>query len=375
MISILKTIAAIATVVSAGKPTMTDEQIGAANLDTMTRLEHESQAHIIEFFDAKLFKQLVMSSGKKRPYDVVVLWTLPAKEAEERCKHCLTAERNLPKVVHSFEVDRRSSHHETVPRRVFFVIQHLDFGNNREMATVFTSKYKYTTIPWLSVQMRRDKPYSVGEPLVQPQHQWNVMPSEVATGPKLLNFVNKVLATDVEFKLTLSQLIYSNLVVCGVLLGFLLFIVLAYPLLVKPLLWFKLALAVTFVSIAGITYNMTNKPRPPKYEEEPGDPSKVKLYFARHTLGFQFQYEGYIFAAITLGAGLGLLFVTLAPKVTQNGIFIRVAAYSLLAAVFVAEAKLLDIYRLKAGSYEPSFWPKEGDLMKGSLAANQGNSI
>ena len=365
----------ILALVSAGKPQLTSEQIGAANRDHMERLERESENGIIEFQSKDLFKLLVMSSGKKRPYDVVILWTLPAKEAEERCKHCLTADQNFPKVVHSFEVDRRSSNHETVPRRVFFVIQHLDFSNNKEMASIFTGPFKYTTIPWLTVLIRRDKPFSAGEPLVPASHHWNVLPSEVASGPRMLNFVNKVLATDVEFKLTLSQIIYSNLVVCGVLLGFLLLIVVAYPLLVKPLLWFKLAMAVTFASIAGITYNMTTKPRPPKYEEEHGDPSKVKLYFARNTGGFQFQYEGYIFAAIVLGAGLGLLLVTLAPKVTQNGIIIRVAAYSLLAAVVVAETKLLDIYRLKSSYYGPTFWPKESELFKGSLAANQGNTI
>jgi hypothetical protein len=107
-------------------------------------------------------------------------------------------------------------------------------------------------------------------------------------------------------------------VVCGVILAVILLIVLIYPILTEPFVWFILALNVTYVSTAGIMYIKTSKPTPPKYLEEDGDPSKVKEYFARNTTGYQFQYEGFIFAGIVMLVGIGLLLVTLIPKWVKN---------------------------------------------------------
>jgi hypothetical protein len=73
--------------------------------------------------------------------------------------------------------------------------------------SMFTEVFKYSTIPWFTVNLKRDKPYEIGEKLIKDGAEWNVLPSQVASGPMILNFLNKALATDVEFKLTISQMI------------------------------------------------------------------------------------------------------------------------------------------------------------------------
>jgi len=154
-----------------------------------------------------------------------MFWNLAPEVAEERCEHCLLAEKHFHQVVYSFIQDRKKRH-EIEQRKVFFGLWHID-QDNEDMTDLFMNFHGYSTIPWLTV-IQENTHRQPGEPFVSPSHEWNILATDTFTGMKQLDFVNNALSTDVEFKLTMKQLILSNLVITGGLTAFVCIVVFGY---------------------------------------------------------------------------------------------------------------------------------------------------
>ena len=82
-----------------------------------------------------------------RPYDAIVFFNLDAKEQEERCQHCTTAEKYYQQAAYSFRNDQGAG---TGEREIFFFRFHLNLSDPDSMY-IFANVHRYSTIPWLSV--------------------------------------------------------------------------------------------------------------------------------------------------------------------------------------------------------------------------------
>jgi hypothetical protein len=76
----------------------------------------------------------------------------------------------------------------------------------------------------------------------------------------MVEFINNALKTDVRFKLTLQQLIKTNLVIVGALGGIISIIVFAYDILMIQWIWLAIACTVWVISSGGVVHNKVMNP-------------------------------------------------------------------------------------------------------------------
>jgi hypothetical protein len=77
-------------------------------------------------------------------------------EAEERCHHCLGAEKGFHLSAFSYAPERfKKAEEKSKPRKIFFVLFRLD-TNNGELINIFSNEHHKSTIPWLSISAERD---------------------------------------------------------------------------------------------------------------------------------------------------------------------------------------------------------------------------
>mmetsp|Transcript_15345 Transcript_15345/g.23634 ORF Transcript_15345/g.23634 Transcript_15345/m.23634 type:complete len:234 (+) Transcript_15345:3-704(+) len=231
MIKILLLLATLAVTLAADKKGEKYlEKLGQQRLMDMQALEHKSEVdNIIIFEDIQTYQNLVLQY-ENRPYHVVVLFNLKPEEQQERCEHCMITEQQFSQLAYSFVQDR-SAKHETEQKPVFFVIFHLD---SDEKISLFTGFHGHTTIPILSVSAADEHHGEHDFSHVRfftTDNEWEIIPGDIVTGLKQIEFVNNALRTDVQLKLTLKQMLKANLMITGILGGLVCLVVFGYPLL------------------------------------------------------------------------------------------------------------------------------------------------
>ena len=133
------------------------EKLGQQKLHEMEQLEEKSTIGdgIILIEDANLYRKLVLQT-ESRPYDVIILFNLIPSEAEERCHHCIGAEKGFHLSAFSYAPERfKKAEEKSKPRKIFFVLFRLD-TNNGDLINIFSNEHHKATIPWLSISAERD---------------------------------------------------------------------------------------------------------------------------------------------------------------------------------------------------------------------------
>lgn len=145
------------------------------------------------------------------------------------------------------------------------------------------------------------------------------MASDGFSGPKILEFMNNILATDVQFKVTMKQMLFSNLMVSLVVMGAVLFVILAYDVLIEPAVWFYLSMLVFFVSMGGYVHIKREKPAP--WGSSVLEDGTTSYTWFNDNNSIPNYWEGFIVAGLFLTAGLCLLVALNAPKITSSGTY------------------------------------------------------
>ena len=222
----------------------------------MIRLEQDSHIpNVIVLSRGEDYFDLI-AQKEHRPYDVVLFTNLMPKEQEERCPHCFKLETQIPALVNSFVQDRKNKH-VNAERRIFFVKLYIDRENDG-LITAFQAT-GYGTVPWISVSpqpITKNKKVIKGEGnFFEKPHEWNILNDQDPAAMKLVEFVNNVLKTDVQLKLSLEQLIKSNAAITGILAAFVVFIILFYKVLLFQWLWLFIALSAWIICAGGLIHN------------------------------------------------------------------------------------------------------------------------
>jgi hypothetical protein len=156
---------------------------------------------------------------------------------------------------------------------------------------------------------------------VPKSNEWNILSSDVYSPAKQINFINNILKRHVQIKVTFTQMIYTNTVVTSVLVGSVVFVVVAHPYLLNQKLWYFVALSIWGFCISGPIYVKMDKPKKwDSHIDEKTGSMVIDKWFTGYR-GAPFAYEGYIFAAITIGASLCFLGVYYASKNVKNGLY------------------------------------------------------
>lgn len=99
----------------------------------------------------------------------------------------------------------------------------------------------------------------------------------------------------------------------------------------------------------------------------------ITEYFQRGQRG-QWAGEGYIMSVLATLIGLAYLFLNNVTYWFDDKYQVRVAVYSIVALIWIAQQLYVVGYRIKSPWYNPTFAPPDYYLT-GSLMADQGNNI
>jgi hypothetical protein len=86
---------------------------------------------------------------------------------------------------------------------VFFGIYTLD-ASKPANKDVFIKFHHFDTVPWLAVSPERNGKVIPGEAFFNPHHQLLIRPKEVPSAEKMNEILNKILNTDVQYRLTME---------------------------------------------------------------------------------------------------------------------------------------------------------------------------
>lgn len=169
----------------------------------------------------------------------------------------------------------------------------------------------------------------------------------------MVEFVNNALKTDVQFKLTFQQLLKTNLMVVGILVGFVLGVYLCYNVLLIQWIWLAIACTVWVISSGGVIHNKVMNPQPyGSYFDEAMNKTVITEYFTREYSG-AYSREGYM-----VESGLWIFSLTLGllinlPKMIENRFVLRVLMVFLGFGIILMHAQFMEIIRIKM----PWFYP------------------
>ena len=114
-----------------------------------------------------------------------------------------------------------------------------------------------TTVPYIAVSAqnvkREDK-----EVFFQNEDLWLIKKDEVYDAQKQIDFVNNALRTDVKLKVTFMKIARDNLIIIVVIVLLFNLVTYAYNFLIKPWVWYSIALVVFFVCTGGVIYSRLN---------------------------------------------------------------------------------------------------------------------
>jgi hypothetical protein len=145
-----------------------------------------------------------------------------------------------------------------------------------------------------------------------------VLPNEVHTGLKQLDFVNHRLHTDVEFKLTVKQLIHANLIIVSILSGLVVFIFVCYKHLLNQRLWFLIAISVWVVCLSAFIHRKQEGSRILPYKSHTDSDGTLVIDEWVYRGMSIYQWEGYLFSGTVTAVGLCFVMIINTPHYVKN---------------------------------------------------------
>mmetsp|Transcript_4192 Transcript_4192/g.7111 ORF Transcript_4192/g.7111 Transcript_4192/m.7111 type:complete len:172 (+) Transcript_4192:602-1117(+) len=170
---------------------------------------------------------------------------------------------------------------------------------------------------------------------------------------KMIDFVNNVLKTDVQLKMTLKQLVYANAIITGILGGLVALVIFGYRFLMIQWLWLLIGCSTWFICTGGLIYIRMESPlNYLSHFDEALNKTVVDSYIHRE-LRQQYAYEGYIFQALVILIGLNYALILNVPKILKNTVLQRIAMYLLLATLLFLQKFAYDYAKLKMTWWDP----------------------
>lgn len=113
------------------------------------------------------------------------------------------------------------------------------------------------------------------------EDKWLINSSEVFGVPKLIDFVNNHLKTDVSLKIPFSEILIKNLFGFIIIAMLFSFIKSIYPFLLNQWVWFAIAISVYVICTGGLVYSMINNVPWFKFERNEFGSVVITEYFMR----------------------------------------------------------------------------------------------
>ena len=164
------------------------------------------------------------------------------------------------------------------------------------------------TVPYLATSGQNLKREDKLESFFADDEKWLISSNERSDAQKQIDFVNTHLRTDVKLKVTFIAIILNNSI--GLMVVCLLFNLVkhAYTFLIKPWVWFGIAISVYVICTGGLVYSMLNGMPWFKFEKNEFGSVTITEYFMRGQRG-QWAGEGYIISILVTCIGLGYLYL------------------------------------------------------------------
>lgn len=144
-------------------------------------------------------------------------------------------------------------------------------------------------------------------------------------------------------------------------------------LLLKPEVWFFIALTVFCICTGGIVYSIIHGMPWFKFDRDEFGKVYVSEYFMKGQRG-QWAGEGYIVSFLTLFDGITLILLSRVHLITDKPMKQRIIIFGSIIAVFILNELILLCYRFKSPWYGPTFYPP-AHYNTGPLIRDQGNNI
>lgn len=196
---------------------------------------------------------------------------------------------------------------------------------------------------------------------------------EIYDAPKILEFFNKRLGTDVQITLPFTTVVIKNVTFLAIFA--LVFWVLKHirVIMLKPAVWFFVAMATYTICTSGIVYSIIHNVPWFKLERDQYGNVGIAEVFMRGQRG-QWAAEGYIFSGLCLCSGLTLIFIARIDQFFEKTSTRRYATMAAIFVVYVLAELILYCYKFKSPWYGPGFAPP-GHYQRGPLMLDQGNNI
>ena len=256
---------------------------------------------------------------------------------------------------------------DKVHRPVFFGMLTYSKDTHR-----FFMQHGFKTVPHLTVSLMKLQ-RNEAEEFYKEEDKWFVRGDEIYDASKILEFFNKRLGTDVQVTLPFTTILLKNITFLAILLVVLLIIKYIRVVMLKPAVWFLVAMVVYAICTSGVVYSIIHNVPWFKLERDQYGNVFVSEYFMRGQRG-QWAGEGYIFSCLCVATGLILIFLARAEKFFSSEASQRIAIYVALAAAWVLSYFILVCYKFKSPWYGPGFAPP-GHYQRGPLMLDQGNNI
>lgn len=311
----------------------------------------------------KQYLELVQQNP--RPYDIVMLWNVPAG----RCEHCIQVSSEFRQTAYSFAAHRNKPE-KLNNKKIFFV--ELLFVQDAAVHNIYKNA-GFKTVPYFTVSPMDLKRDSTKTEIFTTELKWLVGSNEVYDANKQIEFVNNALRTDVQIKFTFSSILVKNMIgfaIIGLLFQFVKYL---YPFLMNQMVWFSIANTVFIICTGGLVFSMLNGMPLFRFERNQFGQVVVTEYFMRGQRG-QYAGEGYIASTLFTVIGLAYLGLTRVSSWVGDKNKLRMWVMIILFVLFILQKGMLAIYRIKSSWYNPSFWPPDY-YQRGPLSLDQGNNI